>query len=251
MTTTTTSASEDRFDFVIVGSGGGSITAALLAKDAGLRPVIIEKQAKVGGSTGYSGGVVWIPNNPLMAREGVHDSYERARTHFDAVVTYQGPGTTPARREAYLKAGPEMVAYTESKGMRWRRPEGYADYYDDLPGGERRSRMLEPELFDLNELGEWKQRLAIYPGFPFRIYPHELSDLLCAKRTWAAPARGWAGDRGDRGACRSPGADRRTRRRVDQRRPGASRTTRACAPSTGPRPRRRAGRAPTPATPAR
>ena len=23
------------------------------------------------------------------------------------------------------------------------------------------------------------------PGFPFRIYPHELSDVMCAKRTWA------------------------------------------------------------------
>ena len=176
---------ESGFDFVVVGSGGGSITAALLAKDAGLTPLIIEKQDRVGGSTGFSGGVVWIPNNPLMAREGVHDSLERARSHFDAVVSYQGPGTTPARREAFLTAGPEMIAYTESKGMLWRRPEGYADYYDDQPGGEPRSRMVEPELFDLNELAEWKDRLAVYPGFPFRIYPHELSDVMCAKRTWA------------------------------------------------------------------
>jgi 3-oxosteroid 1-dehydrogenase len=180
-----TSTRESRFDFVVIGSGGGSITAALLAKEAGLRPLIIEKQAKVGGSTGYSGGVLWTPNNPLMAREGVPDSYERARTHFDAVVTYEGPGTTPARREAFLERGPDMIAYLESKGMVWQRPEGYADYYDDLPGGEPRSRMVEPELFDLNELGPWKERLAVYPGFPFRLYPHELSDVLCAKRTWA------------------------------------------------------------------
>jgi 3-oxosteroid 1-dehydrogenase len=185
MTATAVRDRVEGFDFLVVGSGGGSITAALVAKDAGLRPLIIEKQATVGGSTGYSGGVLWIPNNPLMAREGVFDSLERARTHFNAVVTYEGPGTIPARRETFLTAGPEMIAYTERRGMRWRRPDGYADYYDDLPGGEPRSRMVEPELFDLNALGVWKEKLSVYPGFPFRIYPHELSDVLCAKRTWA------------------------------------------------------------------
>src|SRR3546814_10143514 len=47
-----------RFDIVIVGSGGGAVTAALVAKARGLRPVIIEKRDKFGGSTAYSGGVL-------------------------------------------------------------------------------------------------------------------------------------------------------------------------------------------------
>ena len=68
------------FDFVIVGSGGGSMCASLMCKSLGKRALIVEKINKVGGSTGYSGGVWWLPNNPVMKRHGVDDSLERART---------------------------------------------------------------------------------------------------------------------------------------------------------------------------
>lgn len=175
---------DESFDFVIVGSGGGSMCAALVAKDHGKSMVILEKQNKVGGSTGFSGGVWWIPNNPLMAREGIADSYERARQYLDAVVTENTPATSPARREAYLKSGPTMVEYLESKGMKFKRPEGYSDYHDDLPGGEPRSRSLIAELFDINELGEWKDKLSMYPGALAPISNDELPDLLLMKRTW-------------------------------------------------------------------
>src|SRR5690606_15943267 len=87
------------FDLVVVGSGAGSICAALVAKAFGRSCVILEKQAKVGGATAISGGVLWTPANPLMAEEGIPDSYERARRYFDSVVTYDGPGTAPERRE--------------------------------------------------------------------------------------------------------------------------------------------------------
>jgi 3-oxosteroid 1-dehydrogenase len=179
---------DETVDFVIVGSGGGSMVAALVAKDHGKSALILEKQSKVGGSTGFSGGVWWIPNNPLMAREGVVDSYERARQYFDAAVTYQGPGTSSARREAYLRSGPEMVEYLERKGMKFKRPEGYSDYYDNLPGGEPRSRSLIAELFNINELGAWKDRLSTYPGAVMHIGNDELPDLLLMKRTWKGKA---------------------------------------------------------------
>ncbi|MBD5804970.1 3-oxosteroid 1-dehydrogenase [Azoarcus sp. Aa7] len=176
------------YDFVIVGSGGGSMVSALVAKDHGKSVLILEKQAKVGGSTGFSGGVLWIPANPLMAREGLPDSCERARAYFDAAVPYSGPGSTPERREAYLRTGPEMVEYLQSKGMKFKRPEGFSDYYDHLPGGEPRSRSLVAELFDINELKEWKDRLSIYPGAPLRLGLDELPGLLLMKRTWKGKA---------------------------------------------------------------
>ena len=175
---------DESYDFVVVGSGGGSMCAALVAQEHGKSSLIIEKLDKVGGSTGYSGGVWWIPNNPLMAREGVVDSYERARQYLDAVVGYDGPGTSSLRREAFLRSGPEMVAYLERKGMRFKRPEGYSDYYCDLPGGEPRSRSLIAELFDIKQLGSWKDRLSIYKGPPMRVGLDELPDLILLKRTW-------------------------------------------------------------------
>lgn len=177
---------DETFDMIVIGSGGGSMCAALAAADRGRSTVILEKQEKVGGSTAYSGGVWWIPNNPLMARAGVRDSYEHARTYFDAAVTYHGPGTSPVRREAFLRTGPDMVEFLERKGMAFERPDGYADYYDDLPGGEPRGRALHAKLFDINELGEWRDRLAIYPGRVLRISVEELPQLTLLKRSWVA-----------------------------------------------------------------
>ncbi len=92
---TTNGTWDEAFDFVIVGSGGGSMCAALAASNWASARLIVEKQPMVGGSTGFSGGVWWVPNNPVMKRAGVADSaYERARQYLDAAVTYQGPGTS-------------------------------------------------------------------------------------------------------------------------------------------------------------
>jgi 3-oxosteroid 1-dehydrogenase len=183
-------ALENNYDLVIVGSGGGSMCAALEAKRLGRRPVILEKQAKVGGSTAFSGGVWWIPNNPLMAREGVADSFEKAKQYFDAVVTYKGPAVTAARRDAFLQTGPEMIGFLERRGMKLYRPEGWSDYYDELPGGEPRSRSLMASRFDLNELREWAPRLQTYaPGLAAPIGSNEFTTLFLMKRTLAGKAK--------------------------------------------------------------
>jgi len=176
---------DESFDFVIVGSGGASMCAALAVKALGKRALIMEKQAKVGGSTGFSGGVWWIPDNPVMKRAGVEDSYERARRYFDSVVTYHGPGSSEARREAYLRTGPEMVEFLERQGMAFQYADGWSDYYDEKPGGQPRGRSLVAPLFDINELGEWKDRLSMYPGVHLPMGSQDFPTLFLAKRSWA------------------------------------------------------------------
>ncbi|WP_156765500.1 FAD-binding protein, partial [Mycobacterium sp. 1245499.0] len=58
-------AASDDFDHVvdvlIVGSGGGGMTAALTAQAAGLDALVIEKSSHFGGSTALSGGGIWVP----------------------------------------------------------------------------------------------------------------------------------------------------------------------------------------------
>lgn len=179
-------APANQYDLVIVGSGGGSMVAALAAKKLGRSAVILEKQEKVGGSTALSGGVWWVPNNPLMAREGIEDSYDAAMTYLDAAVTNAGPGASRARREAFLRAAPKMVSFLESEGMCFRRPRNWPDYHDDLPGGNAAGRSLMAKNFNILKLGSWANRLATYA--PMRSVPLGTDDfptLFLMKRTLA------------------------------------------------------------------
>lgn len=152
-------------DFLVVGSGAG-VVGALRASALGKDVLVVEKSDLVGGSTCMSGGVLWLPNNPLMQRDGVPDSFEDALRYFDTVVGDAGPASSPARRLAYLHSGIEVVGFLESEGLKFRRCEGYSDYYAGVrgcEGGSARGRSIEPEIFDKKKLGAWRDRIR--PGF--------------------------------------------------------------------------------------
>ena len=149
-------------DFVIAGSGGGGMVAALAAADAGAEVLVLEKQALIGGSTCMSGGIVWIPDNPLMQAEGIPDSYEDAMAHFETVVGDVGPCSSTARRHAFLTAGPEMTTFLQQLGVRFVTCPGYSDYYSNLKGGHEVGRGIEPVPWDGRELGSWL--LKLQPG---------------------------------------------------------------------------------------
>ncbi|MDT5073711.1 MAG: 3-oxosteroid 1-dehydrogenase, partial [Mycobacterium sp.] len=68
-------------DVLVVGSGGGGMTAALKAEADGLDALIVEKSSQFGGSTALSGGGIWVPGAPAQRRAG----YEPSR---DDVFTY-------------------------------------------------------------------------------------------------------------------------------------------------------------------
>jgi 3-oxosteroid 1-dehydrogenase len=161
--------SDASYDLVIVGSGAGGLSAAITAKLAGLTPLVIEKTSLVGGSSALSGGVLWLPANPLLAREGIADTREAALTYLANFVEEGDPASTPARRAAFVDAVQPMVAQFEAEGMRYLRCAGYSDYYDHLPGGCSASRSLQAELFDVNRLGSWKANFrAPHVALPVR-----------------------------------------------------------------------------------
>jgi 3-oxosteroid 1-dehydrogenase len=149
---------DETADFVIVGSGGGSMCAALACVDMGLRPLILEKEPLVGGSTAMSGGILWIPGNALMAEAGVADSPELGLKYLQGLVPEQ-PGSTLARKQAYVNTGPKMVDWLRSKGIPFVYCRGWPDYYDEQPGGQPQGRSLGMALFDVRKLGKWKDKL--------------------------------------------------------------------------------------------
>ena len=152
-------------DFVVAGSGGGSMCAALLMRTLGKSVLILEKTQYVGGTTARSGGVMWIPNNPFMKRDGINDSYEKAITYLDHVVGDHddAPGATRERRETYVTQAPRMIDFLIKQGIKLTRVPYWPDYYDDRPGGVEAGRTVVADIFDTNELGAWREKLQ--PGF--------------------------------------------------------------------------------------
>ncbi len=153
---------EDVFDFIIIGSGGGSVPSAMVMKEAGKRPLILEKQALIGGTSAMSGGMLWIPNNDHLKAAGVNDSHEKARTYMDGLIGDPGPASTPARRDAYIRESGQMIRFLEGKGLRMRHA-GFPDYYQEVEGAVPEGRALVPHLFDYRALGDWADKIPRHP----------------------------------------------------------------------------------------
>ncbi len=176
----------ETFDFVVIGSGGGSMCAALALRAAGKSVVILEKSDLVGGTTATSGGVMWIPNNRFMKSAGIRDSADDAVKYLDAVVgEFPSPnGASPQRRRAYVEQAPQMLDFLVSQGIRLRRIPSWPDYYA-APGESVSGRCVVSELFDLNQLGDWKAKLR--PGFlPLPVNLDEAMELPLLKRSFSA-----------------------------------------------------------------
>ena len=63
----------EEYDVVVMGSGVAGLSAAVAAHEAGLRTLVVEKADRLGGSTTYSYGLIWIPRNYLEVGGGYSD----------------------------------------------------------------------------------------------------------------------------------------------------------------------------------
>jgi succinate dehydrogenase/fumarate reductase flavoprotein subunit len=70
----------DGYDVIVVGAGAGGMTAAAVAAAEGASVLVIEKTEFVGGTTAWSGGMIWIPANALMRGAGLADTVDDARS---------------------------------------------------------------------------------------------------------------------------------------------------------------------------
>ena len=166
-------------DLLIAGSGGGGMVAGLAALDCGLEPLIVEKQALVGGSTGLSGGIVWLPNNPLMRADGIADSHEDGLAYLADVVGDIGAPSSPERREMFLTAGYEMINFLIRKGVQLIRCAGWSDYYPNHKGGNEAGRAVEGIPFDAAELGSWSDKVQppLAKNYGYAVLTNELRSV--------------------------------------------------------------------------
>ena len=127
-------------DVVVIGSGTGQ-AAALRAATNGLKTIVLEKAATGGGTTGISGGGIWVPNNARMAEVGIPDSREQALEYLSHATFGQ---STPELMEAYVDNVNGMVEFLTSQGIAWDFRRMFNDYYPEFPGGVPEGRGLDP-----------------------------------------------------------------------------------------------------------
>ncbi|WP_063047008.1 FAD-binding protein [Nocardia pseudovaccinii] len=175
-------------DVIVVGSGCGGLIAGLAAKAAGLNPIVLEKSGVAGGTTAYSHGAVWVPDNPLMRRAGVKDSVEDGVRYLQDVVGDQGPATSITRQEAYVRGGSRMLEFLLSEGVPLAITPDYPDYHPEAVGSHTQ-RIVGTPWLDARELGAWQDlprpRPDITAGMVLASIP-EFRSVLNAGVSWEA-----------------------------------------------------------------
>lgn len=140
-------------DLVVVGSGAGGLSTAITARKHGLDVVVIEKAPVFGGTTAFSGGVLWIPGN---RHTGAPDSREAMETYLR---NQTGAFHDEAAVKAFLDHAPGMVDWFERETNVRFVPTLYPDYHPDAPGGVQVGRSILAAPFDARELGAELARL--------------------------------------------------------------------------------------------
>ncbi|MBP1847792.1 succinate dehydrogenase/fumarate reductase flavoprotein subunit [Rhizobium petrolearium] len=150
-------ASEGRVcDVLVVGSGAGGLATAITAKKHGLSVIVIEKEAVFGGTTAFSGGVLWIPGNRHGKTNNPADTREAARRY---VAAETGNWFQPQAVDAFLDAGPRMLDWFETETVVKFVPTLYPDYHPTMDGGVDVGRSVLAAPFDTSALGPDLKRL--------------------------------------------------------------------------------------------
>lgn len=138
-------------DVIVIGSGAAAMTAAVVAAQAGLDVLVVEKAACFGGTSALSGGVAWVPNNPHVAETGEKDSRERALRYFESLVGKDR--MRPEVMEAFIENGPRMVEFLEQNTATQFERTTYPDYKAHLDGGMPVGRSISAREYDGRLLG--------------------------------------------------------------------------------------------------
>lgn len=163
-------------------SGAAGFATALGAIDEGLSVLMLESTAKWGGNSAKSGGGMWMPNNPLMRRDGVGDSREEALAYLEATVGDEGRAASRERKEAFVDGVADFVKTAGKYGMTLVRSPDYADYYPELPGGKI-GRAIEHAPFNVRRIGPWWSSSQAPAAMPIKT-----DDVWLLGRAWSTPS---------------------------------------------------------------
>lgn len=158
-------------DVLVVGTGAGGMTAAIVAADSRADTIIIEKGARYGGTSATSGGVLWIPGSHLAEAAGHANSAADAYTYMRAIG---GEEVDDEQINAFISNAPRMLKYMEENTEVRYVSIPYPDYRPDIPGAALGWRSHDCVPLDGRLLGAELE--ALEPPHP--------SNLLMGRYVW-------------------------------------------------------------------
>ncbi|WP_336881491.1 FAD-dependent oxidoreductase [Rhodococcus globerulus] len=141
---------DEEYDVVVVGSGGGALTAAYTAGVEGLRTLVLEKTPLFGGVTTYAGAAIWFPGNQIEMEGDPGDSVDLAREYLSHLLD----DSAKAHYETYLETGPTLVDFLTAHpdiNFTWNK---FPDYFDQ-PGRRTGGRSIWPAPIEYEKVGEF------------------------------------------------------------------------------------------------
>ena len=137
-------------DLLVLGSGAAGLTAALTGAAEGQDVLLLEKSDYIGGTTAYSAGTVWAPDNKFQRKAGITDDRAKVERYLDTLV---GEKSDKDMRMAYVDQASDMLDYMEKLGVEFLHSPNVVDYHSELPETGKTGRALEPKPFDARALG--------------------------------------------------------------------------------------------------
>lgn len=143
-------------DMLVIGSGAAGLSAAVTAALHGARVLVAEKESTIGGTSAWSGGWLWIPQNPLAREEGIMEDDAAPLSYLQSEM--EGC-SADARLRTFLRYGPEMVDFfRQNTAVQFLSGSKMPDFHNNT-GFATGGRSVTAQPYDARGLGDWLHRL--------------------------------------------------------------------------------------------
>lgn len=138
-------------DLLVVGSGAAGLAAAVTAAHHGLDVIVVEKRPRIGGTSAWSGGWMWIPRNPLAVEAGIVEDAAEPLAYLRAEL---GDSFDERFAETLIEHGPRMIEFfRRHTALDFVDGNAIPDFHDRSPGSRNGGRSLCAAPFDGRQLG--------------------------------------------------------------------------------------------------
>lgn len=112
----------EAFEVIVVGGGGAGLAAAIEARAAGARTLLVEKNERLGGSTAWSIGSITATGTPHQKRRGIDDNPEDHWLDMPGFAGELAPRDNDALRRILCDEVPAAFRWLLDSGVRFMGP---------------------------------------------------------------------------------------------------------------------------------